>query len=57
MHLPNPFPNDLYRGQMFAPMATKHKTPLTTIGGCPGRAGSSGSLLFLEDAGPDWRAC
>lgn len=55
MHLPNPLSNDLYRGQMFAPMVNKPKTPLTASADAQGELGVKILSLFLQDAGPEWR--
>lgn len=55
MHLPNPLSNDLYRGQMFAPVVNKPKTPLTASADAQGELGVKILSLFLQDAGPEWR--
>lgn len=55
MHLPNPLPTDLYRGQMFAPMLNKHKTPLTASADAQGELAVKVLSSFLQDAGPEWR--
>ncbi len=54
MHLPNPLPNELYRGQMFAPMLNKHKHLWPASADAQGELGDK-ILSFLQDAGPEWR--